>query len=542
MMINGINIDMEKVRCELERRFFPSFGMPLDIATMVLPLDPPQDGDPRLFAPPPELQDIYNPRLIDSQWKRLIDTVRDPVKEIRSAQGYRALQILGQTVLLQLPNGLLHAWVWDSNRERGMHLKRLSHDAVALSGQFFDNDWLLRLADLANLEIRCHVSFDEMRACAYGAWTFEIFGKVLSEHADLAWMRTRIQHRLALDPAIAGLASRTIAPIESPGCVTVGQYNHVWRRLAVLKDVRRDDPQLVGIYAALCSHEKFPENGEPIQRLKQFLKAQGLTQRGWNLVLSLTAADLAPLYEIYVGNLPQALLDYVLVLDTLGFHDKRPSWFVVSVLSGCGGIPNANGALRREFVERNFLAHASHVVRAFFDEKGYPCESKKHEVTLVLDWLINNPKRLTRTQRQGGWEWLLRKAREWEAYEAKLASAQDECWQVPVKTLQIGSLHLRAITTTHDLWAEGKAMSHCVGSYAPRCLSGESLVFSVWMTGRHIATAEYRLCEQAWCLHSALGPRNSILAPKIQFWLRSAASKINHEIPPRFDTPTRRVQ
>lgn len=141
MVIDGININLEEIRCELERRFFPSFGMPLDIATMMMPLESPQNGDPRIVAPPPEFQDIYNAPLLSAQWDRLIALVREPVKEINSRQGYRAVQVLGQTVLLFLPNGLLHAWVWDSNRERGMHLRRLPHDAVALSGLYFDQDY-----------------------------------------------------------------------------------------------------------------------------------------------------------------------------------------------------------------------------------------------------------------------------------------------------------------------------------------------------------------------------------------------------------------
>jgi hypothetical protein len=526
MVIDGININLEEIRCELERRFFPTFGLPLDIAAMVMPLEPPQDGDPRLFAPPPELQDIYNPKLMDCQWKRLIDTVREPVKEIYSSQGYRALQMLGQTVLLFLPNGLLHAWVWDSTQERGMHLKRSSHDAVALSGLYFDNDWLLRLADLATIEIRYHVSFDELRACAYGVWTFEIFGKALLEHADLSWMRKRIQHSLALDPAINVLAQQTISPLSAPDCVTVAQYNHVWRRFAVLKDVRRESPQLIGIYEALCSHADFPEQGEPVQRLKRFLKIKGMTQRGWNMVLSLKASDLAPIYDSYVGPLQSALLDYVLLLDTLGFHNQQPQWLVSAILSRCGGVPNGNGGLRREFLEQGFLSCARHVVRLYFEGKEAPSENQLHDLNLVIEWLSIVCKPFTRTQKQGGWSWLLQRAKQWDACEVMLANTKYENWPIPFRTCQIGALQLRAISNTQGLWAEGEDMSHCVGSYSARCSSGESLVFSVWMAGKHIATAEYRMCDQAWGLYSALGSRNSNLASKIQFTLRSAVLMI----------------
>lgn len=525
-MIDGININLEEIRSELERRFFPTFGLPLDAARMIFQPEPPQDGDPRIFAPPPEHLDIYNALLLDDQWGRLIDLVRDPVKEIYTTQGYRAVQVLGQTVLLCLPNGLLHSWVWDSTQERGMHLKRSAHDAVGLSGLCFERDWLLRLTELATLEIRTFVCFDEPRAHAYGAWCFELFARVLAEHADLAWMRKRIQHSLSLDRQIVGLAEETISPLGMQGTLTVSQYNHVCRRFAVLKDVRRESPQLIGLYEALCTHMDFPKDGEPVQRLKRFLKDKGLTQRGWNMVLSLTASDFRPIYAIYEGVLLNAVLDYVLFLDALGFHCARPQWLVSAIWTGYGRAPNLNGGYLGDFAGQGCLVHASHVVRLYFEGKDGPSEDQPNELKLVMEWLTSIDPPLTRTQKQRGWNWLLRKATEWNAAEVLMAQAKYKHWPVPFRTLEVGSLVLRAISNDHDLMGEGKAMSHCVGSYAAKCSSGESLVFSVFESGRHIATAEYRIGEQGWCLNSAKGPRNRVLTTEVLATLSHAALKV----------------
>jgi hypothetical protein len=312
-----------------------------------------------------------------------------------------------------------------------------------------------------------------------------------------------------------------------PGSTTVSQYNHVWRRLAVLKDVRRESPQLVGLYEALCTHVDFPEAGEPLQRLKRFLKAQGLTQRGWNMVLSLNASDLAPIYEIYEGLLLNAVLDYVLLLDSMGFHCSRPHWLIRAIWSGNGGVPNGNGGLRRNFSQQGYLTYASHVARLYFQEKDAPTEEQAQGLKLVLEWLSSIRQPLTRTQKQGGWSWLLKKAREWDAAEALLAQAQYKHWPIPCRTLQAGPLVLHAISNDHDLMSEGKAMSHCVGSYVEKCSRGESLVFSVFQAEKHIATAEYCWSEEGWRLNSALGPRNSPLSSKIQSALRYAALKID---------------
>lgn len=411
MVIDGININLEEIRCELERRFFPSFGMPLDIATMIMPLESPPDGDPRIVAPPPEFTDIYNAPLLSAQWDRLIALVREPVKEIYSRQGYRAVQVLGQTVLLFLPNGLLHAWVWDSNWERGMHLRRLPHDAVALSGLYFETDWLLRLAELAVLEIRTHVCFDEWRAYAYGAWTFELFRKVLAEHADISWMRQRIRHSLALDAQVTELAQQTISPLGMRESVTVAQHNHVRRQFVVLMDVWRESPQLIGLYEAICAHADFPQNGEPVQRLKRFLKARGSTQRGWSMVLSLTVADLDPIYDTYTGDLQSAVRDYVLLLDALGLHGARPTWLISAILRGNGPVPIVNGELKAQFAVHGYLSFASHVVRLYLDGSDAPSQDCLQELKLVMEWLSTLRRPQTRSQKQGGWTLLLRKAR-----------------------------------------------------------------------------------------------------------------------------------
>jgi hypothetical protein len=526
MVIDGISINLEEIRCELERRFFPTFGMPLDIATMITPLDAPQDGDPRIVAPPPEFIDIYNAQLLGAQWDRLIALVREPVKEIRSSQGFRAVQVLSQTVLLFLPNGLLHAWVWDSNRERGMHLRRLPHDSVALSGHYFETDWLLRLAELAVLEIRTHVCFDEGRACAYGAWTFELFGKVLAEHADISWMRQRTRHSLALGAEVTELAQQTISPLGMQGSVTVAQHNHVRRQLIALMDVCRESPQLIGFYEAMCTHRDFPQDGEPVQRLKRFLKTRGLTLRGWSMVLSLTVDDLAPLYDTYAGDLQSAVLDYVLLLDALGLQGARPTWLIRAILRGNGPMPIVNGALKAQFAVHGYLSFAGHVVRLYLDGSDAPSVDNLQELKLVMEWLSTLRQPLARSQKQGGWTLLLKKARAWEEAEVLRVQSQYEHWSIPFLTLHAAPLTLRGISNARDLGLEGKIMRHCVGSYVSRCAAGESLIFSVLQAGKHIATAEYRRGAQNWFLHSARGPRNSTLAPTIQLALRNAALNI----------------
>ncbi len=534
MFIQGQLIELEALRVELQRAFCPAFGLPLDIAEMLTPLDQPQDGDPRLVAPPPDLEDIYHPKLLDYQWRRLLHVVRNPVQELTTSNGLRAVQLLSQTVLLFLPNGLLHAWIWDIDQRQGMHLKRASHDAVALFGRYLEHDWLERLAEFATHEIRYHVSYDEFRAYAYAQWTFETFSNVLEQHADLNWMRTRIRHRLALDPKISGIAAQTIASLELPGSLAVSQYNSSWRRFAVLKDVRRDSPQLVGLYALMCTHSAFPENGEPVQRLKGFLKSRGLTQSGWTMVLNFTLDEFDAVHEFYAGSLQEGILDYLLILDRLGLHKDRPRWLIEAIFRAHGAIPNPRGDLRVNFENQGYMQLAAHLVR--LHQKGQMPDIDDHQddVNVVLEWLNTVQRPLTRTQKRAGWAWLVNRAKEWAVGKYLLELSESNRWPVPFKTLKVGPYVLRSLASSHDLWVEGQTMRHCIANYSSECASGQSLVVSVSTPEKAIATAEYRMNGEVWCLHTALGPRNSPLLPKIEYALRAAAQKFGQISSNRF--------
>lgn len=525
MIINGQTIDLEALRVELQTKFYPAFGIGLDIAAMIHPLESPQDGDPRLVAPPPELQDIYHPKLMDCQWRRLVNVVRNPVQVLITSDGFRALQVLSQTVLLFLPNGLLHVWVWDQDPQRGMQLKRTSHDAVALMGRYFEDDWLTRLTEFATNEIRSHVCFDESRAYAYAQWTFDVFGKVLTLHADLPWMRSRIRHLIALDPEITAIANQTISSFELPGSLAVSQYNAAHRRFDVLNDLRRDSPQLVGLYALMCTHPHFAQNGEPVQQLKHFLKSKGLTQSGWTMVLKLSCSDFDVVRDFYTGSLQCAILDYLLILDGLGLHATQPRVLIESVFRAGGAIPNEQTIHCSLFESQGYLKLATHVVRLYFCGQIQGGDGLKDDISVVLEWLSTVRKPLTRSQKQGGWSWLLSRAKEWQIDEYLSELSQSNRWSVPFTTLKVGPYILRALATAHDLWIEGKTMRHCVGSYASHCASGESLLVSVSTAARSIATAQYRKGGDLWYLDTALGPRNTPLQASVVYALRNAVQK-----------------
>lgn len=60
----------------------------------------------------------------------------------------------------------------------------------------------------------------------------------------------------------------------------------------------------------------------------------------------------------------------------------------------------------------------------------------------------------------------------------------------PNEPLVIDGLDFVPLRSCEDLWAEGAAMRHCVGTYSPAVVQGRARIYSVQQGGRRIATLE----------------------------------------------------
>jgi hypothetical protein len=215
----------------------------------------------------------------------------------------------------------------------------------------------------------------------------------------------------------------------------------------------------------------------------------------------------------------------LLILDGLGLHEQQPGGLIESVFRAHGAISREQESLKTLFASQGYLKLAAHVARLHTCGQIQRGDGQIGDINLVLEWLNTVRKPLTRAQKQGGWSWLLRRAKEWQIDEYLSELAQSNRWSVPFTTLKVGPYVLRALASSHELWLEGNTMRHCVGSYSSHCASGDALIVSVSTTVKAVATAEFRKSGDGWCLHSALGPRNTPLHPKIEYALRAAAQK-----------------
>ncbi len=528
-----VKFNFDLLRQELHQAFCPAFGIGLDIGALVtyasgwVP-----DGQKILEKIPNALAGVCGRNVIQHHWSRLLRQVREPVETVWLKCGLRAVQILGQNVFVFFPNGCIASYTWEFRQDLGATLVPVPAGTIALDGAYYVKAWIDGLSELAKFEIAQHSGANIRDAQEFAQWQFDLFARKLKAEADVDWMLVRIRQELCLDATVVEIARNTIAPFGFSGSLTAQQYNHAQRNKAELGQVLRESPNTLPLYALCIACKHFPKYGEPLSRLKTYLRDAGLSEQGWRMALTMRNSDFNFVYEFYHGNLCEAVLDYLLVRDSIGLHGFQPRWLLASAYSLYGTSARRRNTYRRAMNDDHFIVNLAHVVRLYHGNQLGIQDLKDDRLLPVLDWLCSSHmKPLTRTQRQQGMDLLVAKAQAWVAEMEAKANASHAKWVVPFAERQIGAYKLVALRNAYELWQEGKRMRHCVGDYAKRCITGRSLIFSVKRGALPIATAEFKAHSSGWALASALGPSNTQLPRHLLSTLKSSASLLKEFSP-----------
>jgi PcfJ-like protein len=90
---------------------------------------------------------------------------------------------------------------------------------------------------------------------------------------------------------------------------------------------------------------------------------------------------------------------------------------------------------------------------------------------------------------------------------------------------QVGDYKFVPISDTADLYREGRAMHHCVGTYGGGVRQGETYVYSIRKDGGRVATIQLVRCGDSVSIGQLRGPCNSQVPREIEQtvkkWLRA---------------------
>ena len=118
------------------------------------------------------------------------------------------------------------------------------------------------------------------------------------------------------------------------------------------------------------------------------------------------------------------------------------------------------------------------------------------ELDLVDDWLRACEDGVWQTlPLKGGFGDLMRRQQQWhEDVAAKTAAGGSKAkWESPMEKFEREGWEATLLGRATDLTEEGRAMRHCVSSYASNCKAGTSRIFSVKLNGERVCTLELGL-------------------------------------------------
>lgn len=135
----------------------------------------------------------------------------------------------------------------------------------------------------------------------------------------------------------------------------------------------------------------------------------------------------------------------------------------------------------------------------------------------TFDWFRSAQPPPGLAQVRGDWRNIQRRQQRWHEEQRRLRAETDHedapapiTWNPALDALEIAPWRATHLNDTLSLWQEGRAMEHCVYSYASLCERGISQIFSVTRTdtGERHGTAEFRRVGGEWRLVQFRGVKN----------------------------------
>jgi len=486
-------------------------GIPADRAMPGLWRDAVSDAWP---LPPPELRPVHDARRMQQYWERLLLLLRNPVHEVPWRAGWRLCQVLGSAVLLTSPGGQVHAFMWQGNGADA----RLSHmpsRRVIMTEVPYRWIWLKQLCEQAKAHALAtrHLQGDQAHddACAaHTEWMFAVFRSRIRHHGDMRQVRERVRAGLGLDAHARRICHHLQMPCPLPDKSSFNHYNLAIRHLNALRCMEQEAPQALGVYAALCEQSDFPGTGQPTQRLKAFLRANGLPQRIWALVLQDGPRVMRLVRQFYRGPDSVAVLDCLRILRDLHTPGAPAPWLSQAIYSEFGNA----GARRLQYhpALNKWMPDLAHLVR-LASALPKPGDEQEQELVAVICWLTEPDRScLDRRQRQAGWNYLVAHGLAHMDARMRASSAQAVAWKTPFSEVLFAGWRMKAMTNSQELVEEGVRMRNCIGERIAECASSSKLLVSVSNAlGKRVATAEYRRSKTQWVCLDAKGPMNRVL-------------------------------
>lgn len=243
-------------------------------------------------------------------------------------------------------------------------------------------------------------------------------------------------------------------------------------------------PDLMDGWKELVDYTNEPLKCDNIVRMvKDYFDQHKLSSRGWKYLITMSPHHARRF--VRVSNRFGDLIDYLDLMASTGCRLRYS--MIVPILMDIMQYRRADGRSDRGSLSA-LLRSACEAMQKKRGVKNW----YNQEYSLVWDWWRQTWPVTDSNQRRIGWSWYMREQAAWheEVTRRKREAVAKEYWESSLPTQEINGYEVVPLTTSLDLFDEGKDMHHCVGSYANRCKMNESRIFSIRKDGEKVATME----------------------------------------------------
>lgn len=495
----------------LEQFFVPTFGV-----EPALRLGRPVEPTMCVALPPKPLRQLHDVHRLRLAWDRALRAIRSPAQVVVDEDGNRHVHVLGCGVHSFDPQGLVRCHLWCKQADGRYRLVEQPTSTMSIDGVPHRRTWIALWERGFVDEICGDLSIDaegpvRESVVDYARWVFDRFRSWIRRGCDLRVMRSRIARALAVDARCLSIA-RQVRMVTRREVVRVDAYNNVLRNRLVHEKLAHDAPDLSLAFELLARTGRLPAQGEPLERIRQLLERLGLTTRTWRMLLRSRAAFWRPMASSYSVTDGKAVVDYLQLVDRLGWRKPADPAFMSLLLSFrggpatprehyCGGFRRSLPILQRvvawyeaaDQAERHAMLEGLHAVVTWLDDGGH----REHKGGARL------PK----------WRTLVRRAQAHLARQLALQQQDHASWVTELERQVIDGFEFLPANTAEGLMEEGQAMHHCVFDFVDQCARRTHEVVSIRdaASGRRVATLLCRRANDRWVIDQLAGFANRLV-------------------------------
>jgi hypothetical protein len=355
----------------------------------------------------------------------------------------------------------------------------------------------------------------------YVAWALPALCRELAREERWHGIGDEFVEALDFEPLHVAIARNLPRAANRPRA-SLASYNLVVRHALAFETLLDDNDNLIAWYALFCECDDFPASGEPIARLRAFLRKRGVSSVVWKRMAGPAgmtadaALACAPASEL---PMPTLAIEVLRAIDRLGARHDPPAWLVERFTARW--LPED---AELEARDRTLLAVARRVAELHAGAEASTREAMREMADLVFHWGWDCRGVEARSIGRMAWTTIARRARR----HRERAEAAAGRLPVPFERVEHDGYAFVALSSAIALQDEGFEMRHCVGTYGARCRDGRQFVCSMRKSdgSKERWTAAFERHDR-WRLAAISGRANARASARARCAAEGVAMRLN---------------